>query len=194
MPSPDRLKAESARAFAAFCTYRDLGPGRSLLAAWQQHNSDAGATRLSRKCPGQWQRWSVRWQWVERAREFDVELDAVKREARAARYRQLEQERADYEHENHGLLWNNMLDMDALLKKAGGAPITDITQAKEEVVDGKRLKSTNKVKGVNLSGYARLVHERNETARQAIEGVRKNPAASNDDREVERVVLKTRRP
>ena len=136
----------------------------------------------------------VRWQWVERAREFDVELDAVKREARAARQRQLEQLRAEFEYENHGLLLNNLRDMDALLKKAAGVPITDITQSKEEVVDGKTLKSTNKVKGLNLSAFARLNHERNESSRQLIEGVRKKPAASNDDRAVERVVLKKGRP
>ena len=55
------------------------------------------------------------------------------------------------------------------------------------------VKSTDKVKGISMSGYAHLVAVRNETAQQAIVGVR-GKQADVEARLVERVVLKTERP
>jgi hypothetical protein len=182
---------EPARAFAAFSLYRDLGPSRSLTGAWEKHCYDTGAAQA--KCPGHWQRWSVQWQWVERARQFDIELDSLKREAYADRVRELEQDHAEFEFEYQKILKNSVYEIEGMLQKAGAAPITDITQSKEEVVDGMVVKSTNKVKGISLSGYAHLVNVRNETGRLAIVGVRGKPA-DVEARLVERVVLKTERP
>jgi len=188
-----RVKGESARAHAAFIIYRDLGPGRSLDAAWQKHTSNRGATCASTKCPGQWRDWSARFQWVERALESDRELAAFRREALADRMRQRDQVRAEREIEYDTILWESMLDMNGTLKKLSSAPITDVTQSREEVVSGKSVKTINKVKGINLPGYARLVTARNETGRQAIVGVREQPPAPDDDHVVDRVVLKTNR-
>jgi hypothetical protein len=130
---------------------------------------------------------------VERACQFDIELDAVKRETFTGRLRALEQERAEREIDNQAILWRSVQDIGAILEKANAAPITDITQLKQEVVGDKLVKNTNKVKGLSMAGYARLVAVRNETARQAIVGVREKPAAVEDARVVERVVLKTGR-
>jgi hypothetical protein len=185
------LPGESARAFAAFSVYRDLGSTRSLTGAWEKHCSNTGAVET--QCPGHWQRWSVRWQWVERARQCDIELDALKREAYADKMRELEQDRAEFEFKNQKILEGSVHEMEAMLQKANAAPITDITQSKEEVVDGKVVKNVNKVKGISMSAYAHLVKARNETAKQAIVGVRGKPAEV-EARLVERVVLKTERP
>lgn len=194
MKSHPRLKSESALAYAAFCIYRDLGPDRSLDAAWQKRNAELGGLRPSLNCPGYWQRWSVQWKWVDRAREFDLECDAARCKIREAALREREQERMDFEIENQRLMQNNVLDMQALLKKVASGPITDIVQIKEEVINGKVVKTTTKIKGVNLAGYARLNHERNDTGRQVVERPRKTSPVSEESPTVDRVVLKPRRP
>jgi hypothetical protein len=186
-----QLDGESARAFAAFSTYRDSGALRSLAAAWQKHNGDLG--KAPTKCPGCWKRWSVQWQWVERARQFDIKVDALKREAYAARIRQFEENSAEYELQNQLMQWDNVRELQALFHKAIAAPITDITQSKEEVIGGIVVKSQNRVKGINLSGIARLLQQRDETGRQAIVGVREKPGIA-ENKQVARVFLKKEKP
>jgi hypothetical protein len=180
MFSNQRLKGEPAKAFAAFCIFRDLGPRRSL----REYIANKGGRH--------WPRWSAQWNWVERASQFDSECDALRCQAEADSRCELEQERGRRKKENDKILWDNSLDMQTVLKKGLTAPITDVTQTKREVVDGKVITTITKVKGLNLSGYARLHQQRNENASQAI-GVPEKPEEV-DARKVERVVLKTKRP
>lgn len=66
----ERQKGESAQAFEAFTTYRDMGPERSQQA-------------VSRKLAKSRQiisRWSSQWNWLERVRAYENELE---KEARA---------------------------------------------------------------------------------------------------------------
>jgi hypothetical protein len=77
----DQQRGESAQAFAAFRTYRDLGPDRSLDAAFQQRGGRrAGGKRAS----GRWCSWSARWEWVKRAAAFDQHNQRVEEAARDA--------------------------------------------------------------------------------------------------------------
>ena len=62
---------ESPQALAAFVTYRDLGPERSL---------DAVARQLA-KSSQLLKRWSAAHGWVERAAEHDAQQDALRRRA-----------------------------------------------------------------------------------------------------------------
>ncbi len=57
----ERQRGESAKAYEAFRTFRDVGPHRSLL----------GCRSIER-------RWSYRWRWADRAAAWDVELYRVK--------------------------------------------------------------------------------------------------------------------
>jgi hypothetical protein len=66
----ERQKGESAQAYEAFVTYRDMGSERSLQAVSQ---------RLSKSIP-LIKRWSREKNWVERVRAYDNELE---KEARA---------------------------------------------------------------------------------------------------------------
>lgn len=66
----ERQKGESAQAYEAFVTYRDMGSERSLQAVSQ---------RLSKSLP-LIKRWSREKNWVERVRAYDNELE---KEARA---------------------------------------------------------------------------------------------------------------
>ena len=68
----ERQKGETAKAFEGFRTYRDFGPKRSLTAV----------SRVVAKSRAFMSRWSMRWNWVERATAWDMEQDRVMREAR----------------------------------------------------------------------------------------------------------------
>ena len=71
MPLPfEQLPRESAKAFAAFKTYLDMGPERSLEAVRVKCDKSA---RLI-------QRWSSRWHWAERVAAHAAHLAAIERQ------------------------------------------------------------------------------------------------------------------
>jgi hypothetical protein len=102
-PVWERQFGESRQAFAAFQAYRDLGPGRSVDAAYRAargpHEDHARTTRATKR----WRLWTARWRWAERASAWDAHLDdearlaqedAVRRDAEAlAERRRLQRER-----------------------------------------------------------------------------------------------------
>jgi hypothetical protein len=63
----DRLPGESSKAYHHFCLYRDMAASRSL----RQMAGVPGCTSVRR----QLNRWSSRWQWVERCRQYDEHLE-----------------------------------------------------------------------------------------------------------------------
>ena len=73
-PSPEncgqKLPSEPERAYQAFCIYRDLGPGRSILKAYRAH---AGEEKTA--TTGMWVAWSRNYNWLQRATEWDAEKD-----------------------------------------------------------------------------------------------------------------------
>jgi len=84
LPAPwERQPGESARAYAAFCAYRDLPPReRSILRAAEL----LGYVRAPRgqrrpNVPGRIVAWSQRWRWAERALAWDEEQDRLARAA-----------------------------------------------------------------------------------------------------------------
>jgi hypothetical protein len=70
-----RQPGESARAFAAFCCYRDLGPRRSLREACRRFYDGETPGKVR-----QLERWSAAWGWGGRAAAWDEELDRQARE------------------------------------------------------------------------------------------------------------------
>ena len=70
-PKPwDRRPEETTKAYEAFCTYRDMGPSRSLAKV---------AEKLS-KSEQIMKRWSSANDWVKRAAKWDDEQDRIERE------------------------------------------------------------------------------------------------------------------
>jgi hypothetical protein len=78
MPNQDELSfytrriGESARAFEAYCAYRDLGAARSL----------AGVSQKLVKSRQILSRWSARWDWVSRCAAYDADLAAKEKAAK----------------------------------------------------------------------------------------------------------------
>mgnify|MGYP001288038247 CR=1 FL=1 len=77
----ERQPDETAPAFFAFRTYRDLQPnGRSLARAVRAMYPDADDKARNAKLR-QWQKWSSNHRWVDRATAWDDEQDRVRRQA-----------------------------------------------------------------------------------------------------------------
>ena len=69
----ERMPRESLKAYAAFLTYCELGPGRTLTDA--AHKLNKSRTVLGA--------WSGRWQWQLRIRSYDAEQQKIQRDADA---------------------------------------------------------------------------------------------------------------
>jgi hypothetical protein len=90
-----RRPGESAAAYHAFRTYCELGPYRSIRAAWHRHRGDCGKSETP--APGHWNTWSVKFNWGDRALAFDAEREAVKLAARAEAIRKSEERKFEIE-------------------------------------------------------------------------------------------------
>jgi hypothetical protein len=79
----DHAAGEPAKAYHAFCHYRDLGPVRSLDRAWREHHEKClhQVQPETRRRPMSWGNWSARWGWPQRAESYDVHLERQKRDA-----------------------------------------------------------------------------------------------------------------
>src|SRR5262245_34135674 len=77
---------ESSRAFGAFCSYRDLGPRRSLRAA-----AAAFYKRTSSALERQLDKWSRAFRWVERVNAWDRHLDAEACKAQVEARREMQE-------------------------------------------------------------------------------------------------------
>ena len=62
----DPKRGEPKSSYARFLIYRNLGPCRTVTAAYQVVKKGA------ERCPGQWQRDSTKWSWNERAAAWDI--------------------------------------------------------------------------------------------------------------------------
>jgi hypothetical protein len=80
----DQLAGESAKAYAAFCLYRDLGPRRSLDEASRRYHHPSGTestpapARRAPRATGTVRRWAQDWNWLSRASAWDKETERIK--------------------------------------------------------------------------------------------------------------------
>jgi hypothetical protein len=81
----ERQKGETSLAFAAFSVYRDYGPARNIKKALRSIVQDEAV--VSRKYRT-WRFWATRYHWIERAADYDSDLDRV---ALAERRRQIKE-------------------------------------------------------------------------------------------------------
>ena len=89
LASWELLPHEPATAFHGFGHYRDLPSGaRSVQKAWQDHvrsclGKDPEVTG-HKLCPNRWRVWGTSWNWQQRARDWDREVDRKAREKHLA--------------------------------------------------------------------------------------------------------------
>jgi hypothetical protein len=78
----ERLSGESSSAYAAFCSFRDFGPDRSIRKAVEteyskpEHGS-LDAAKLGKKYR-LWRSWSMQFKWLKRAEDYDQYIDRLK--------------------------------------------------------------------------------------------------------------------
>lgn len=80
MESWEQQKKEPAKAYAAFKAYHALGPSRSLSKLRQ--GIGEGSVKDLEVTSLRWiEEWSSRWKWVERVRDWDAHLEAIRQRA-----------------------------------------------------------------------------------------------------------------
>lgn len=81
-PIWERQPGETDKAYAAFRLYRDMNPStRSITAARQQSGKTSDR---------QWEEWSGKYAWVERAAAYDAWSDTIRRDERERGFREEE--------------------------------------------------------------------------------------------------------
>lgn len=92
----DKQPRESSEAYAAFCVYRDLGPSRTLAAAYRAYregtqkrlrgtfSDDAPDKSTGLQVPGSWKKNRISGNWNARAEAYDAHLLRSATEARAS--------------------------------------------------------------------------------------------------------------
>lgn len=85
-PEPwERQKGESARAYEAFTTYRDMGAGRSHNKVVQKLGKNRATISL----------WSSKYDWVKRVNAWDAEQDRITRQAQIEEIKKMRKRHAD---------------------------------------------------------------------------------------------------
>jgi hypothetical protein len=75
MPEPwDQQEGEPRSAYVRFLLYRSLGPGRSIDEAYRLllQQRARGAKSSKTRAPGNWYQESSKWNWNDRASEWDI--------------------------------------------------------------------------------------------------------------------------
>lgn len=97
-PEPwEQQPGESAKAYAAFCLYRDLPPAKRSLRAVTEliYGPKPGMKRSQRNVPGKIRDWAARWRWAERAKAWDEEQDRQNREAQLQAIKEMRERHAE---------------------------------------------------------------------------------------------------
>src|SRR5258708_16225957 len=156
-----REKVQVLGADQAYRVYRDLGPTRTLAAAWHAYRQTSirpptsrGRPRLlnaqTRHPSGQWTALSSQGKWVERAAVYDARVDADKRAARLEGIQELERQRVKLERATQERLEEFVWKIETRLDEMDQKPITGFTDWKREVTGKKVVETKTHVEGINL--------------------------------------------
>ena len=71
----ERLAGESSSAFSAFCSFRDVGPERSIRKAVDSAEKDEAKREKRYRV---WRNWCCKYRWRERAADYDRYIERLK--------------------------------------------------------------------------------------------------------------------
>lgn len=124
------ISGETSKAYSAFCCYRDMGPGRSVDKACKLFYANKGIDRGSARRYGGWSLWCGKFDWVERAREYDHMVAEERRRELAENRRKRWHEHLDFVAEIQTPIHQLIRGLITNLAKLQVAPSTEITQVK----------------------------------------------------------------
>ena len=124
----ERRRGESAQAYKAFCSYRDLGLERTIKAAYHK-----AIKRPTQQTSGTWKAWAARHKWDARARAYDAHIEAIELQAREREIakRAVELERRKKQAQDDA--WAMFEEVKAKLQQMLKFPVITVTDA-----DGKK--------------------------------------------------------
>ena len=73
----ERLPGETGAAHSAFCIFRDFGPERNIRKAVEAGHEGRTETVISKRYR-LWRQWSMKFQWVKRAADYDQYIEKLK--------------------------------------------------------------------------------------------------------------------
>ena len=73
----ERLPGETGAAYGAFSRYRDFGPERNIRKAVEVGHEGKAATLIAKQYR-LWRQWSMKYQWVKRAADYDQYIEGLK--------------------------------------------------------------------------------------------------------------------
>ncbi len=183
-PSATRLPDETPCAYRAFSVYRDFRPGRSLDKAWARFRTEQGKPPGSARHPGHWDKWSAKYNWVERVEADDDRIDEERRNADAERRQAVQEELSKSTLENVQLMQNRFRTNHSVLDKMATAPLNEAIQVKHDNVTGTTTKT--KIPPINARDTATLTIATIEIWQALQEACLKAP--EKEERVAERVV------
>ena len=188
---------ESAKAYQAFCLYRDMGPTRAVTAAYRLDGRQSGSKphAIAPQASGTWNAWAKRYEWEHRARDFDGRLSVAKirgAEIAATEQGHLWQGRRD---EHAERLWKVYLVLMAKAETVAAFPVTRTTVARPPSAENP-AGSPMTVEAVNIEELlkaSRLALNADQLAWNAISEGMPNPddeiePKSATDKNLERVL------
>jgi hypothetical protein len=112
--SYDRQENETIKAYAAFCIYRDMGVDRTMRVTCQRYYSGDSPANVRHL-----ERWSSKYNWVDRCRDYDRDEDILERER--VRSRNIEEHDRELEQfrQSNKAMGSALLAMGARLMKIG---------------------------------------------------------------------------
>lgn len=162
----EKRDEESGQAFEAFKAFLDLGVARTVSAAYRQKTGKASAKMAS----GQWLQWAKRFEWFQRAQEFDRYVAAIEareeESAFAERRRQWVQRRGDLQDS----AWSLAEELEKKAREILALPVVQKLETTTVEEGGKKVIHTTIINPVraSLSEATRAVETADKLKRLAV--------------------------
>jgi hypothetical protein len=143
----EQREGESAIAFDAFKTFRDLGLTRTVGVAYRAKSG----RKTAKKAPGQWFEWAKRFDWYSRAAEFDRYVAAIEAREEEAAFASRRREWIQRRGELQDSAWSLAESLIEKAREILALPVTQQLKTTTESEDGKTVTKTVIINPVRAS-------------------------------------------